>query len=518
MLSLSRRRAMAAIGSTTAGLLTGARVAVAADGKTLRIRTDLDMQSLDPGWMIGGLAETTLQHACLGTLGVYESGASWNWRPSAFVEKIEQVDGRRIAFRLRRGMAWSGGFGEVTAADVKYSIERIADPKNEAPWAAKWAALDRVETTDDYSGTIVLKEPFAPIWLTTICHATASFVCKQAVEAKGGRFETEFPAICGPYLVKGWTPKQRIELALNPQWNGPAPAFERIDILPIEDEKAAELAFEAGEIDLTVVSIDSLPRLQAAMPAGSQLAMRPGTYWTWIGMNTEHPKLQDLRVRRAIQHAIDVDAILQGAYAGIAPKAHGIVPPGLIGHRTESKIATRDVGKAKALLAEAGVSGLSLTLATMNKTDRLAAAQIVQANLAEIGIGVEINAVDEGTFWNLGLESAGTDWKDLQLWIMRFGDAADPSQMTQWYVSNQVGVWNWERWKSDEFDALDKQATAEQDPEKRHRMYLRMQEIMEDTGAYVWVTHEPIPHLHREELQPAIFPDGLMFLPDFKPA
>jgi peptide/nickel transport system substrate-binding protein len=101
---------------------------------------------------------------------------------------------------------------------------------------------------------------------------------------------------------------------------------------------------------------------------------------------------------------------------------------------------------------------------------------------------------------------------------MRFGDAADPSQMTQWYVSSQVGVWNWERWKDAEFDALDRQAIAEQDPQNRAEMYLRMQQIMEDTGAYVWITHEPIPHLHRDDLSPALFPDGLMFLPDFKSA
>jgi peptide/nickel transport system substrate-binding protein len=518
MVALTRRRLLAATSGTALGLLAGAKVSLSADGKVLHIRTDLDMQSLDPGWMIGGLAETTLQHACLGTLGVYESGESWKWRPSAFVETVEQADGRHISFRLRKGIQWSDGFGELTAEDVKYSIDRIADPKNQAPWAAKWAALDHVEVGDAYSGTIVLKEPFAPIWFTTICHATASFVCKKAVEAKGGRFETQFPATCGPYVVASWVPKQRIELVLNPQWSGPRPAFERIDILPIEDEKAAELAYEAGELDLTVVSIDSLPRFQKKMPERTALAMRPGTYWTWVGMNTEHPKLQDIRVRQAIQRAVDVDAILQAAYAGIAPRAHGIVPPGLVGHRTESAIAVRDIDKAKALLAEAGVSGLSLTLSTMNKADRLTAAQIIQSNLADVDIAVEIKAVDEGTFWNLGLESAGTDWKDLQLWIMRFGDAADPSQMTQWYVSSQVGVWNWERWKNAEFDALDKQAISEQDPQKRNEMYLRMQQIMEDTGAYVWVTHEPIPHLHRDDLTPALFPDGLMFLPDFKPA
>src|SRR5262245_32914838 len=146
MVRLTRRRLLAAVGGTALGSLTAAKISMSADGKVLRIRTDLDMQSLDPGWMIGGLAETTLQHACLGTLGVYESGESWRWRPSAFVETIEQTDGRHINFRLRKGIQWSGEFGELTAEDVKYSIDRIDDPKNQAPWEAKWAAVGNVDT------------------------------------------------------------------------------------------------------------------------------------------------------------------------------------------------------------------------------------------------------------------------------------------------------------------------------------------------------------------------------------
>ncbi|HEY7687538.1 MAG TPA: ABC transporter substrate-binding protein, partial [Dongiaceae bacterium] len=478
MVALTRRRLLAAMGGTAFASLAGARVSLSADGKVLRIRTDLDMQSLDPGWMIGGLAETTLQHACLGTLGVYESGESWEWRPSAFVETLEQVDGRRIDFRLRKGIQWSGSFGELTAEDVKYSIDRIADPKNQAAWAAKWAALDHVEVADSHSGTIVLKEPFAPIWFTTICHATASFVCKKAVEAKGGRFTTEFPATCGPYAIAAWVPKQRIELALNPQWSGPRPAFERIDILPIEDEKAAELAYDANELDLTVVSIDSLPRIRQAMPERTALAMRPGTFWTWVGMNTEHPKLQDIRVRQAIQRAIDVQGAVDAAYFGVAERATGIVAPSLIGHRKIEPMQ-RDVEAAKALLAEAGVSGLTLTIDVGLETEFKTIGQIVQASLAEAGIDVVINERDSGTFWTLGDRAANPDWKNVQLILNRFSMTPDPSYATEWFTPEQIGIWNWEGFNSAEFAELHKAAKAEKDTAKRAQMYEKMQTLME---------------------------------------
>src|SRR5262249_45009278 len=149
----------------------------------------------------------------------------------------------------------------------------------------------------------------------------------------GGKFTTEFPATCGPYLMTEWTQKQRIVLKANPKWIGPAPAVEEIHIIFIEDDKAAEIAYEAGEIEFTEVSLDSFTRYKAKTPPNTKFFERPGLYWTWMGMNTEHPKLKDIRVRKAIQYAVDVDAIIQAAYGGVTPHSYGIVPPGLIGHR-----------------------------------------------------------------------------------------------------------------------------------------------------------------------------------------
>ena len=161
------------------------------------------------------------------------------------------------------------------------------------------------------------------------------------------------------------------------------------------------------------------------------------------------------------------------------------------------------------MLDSAGVSGLSLTLQTMNRQERMTAAQIIQANLGEIGIQAEIVPLDSGPFWNLGQEAKGDDWKDLQLWIMRYGGAPDPYDHFQWFRKSQVGVWNWERWSDDEFEDLYEKGIAETNPEERNRIYLRMGEIMEDTGAYLWITHEPEGIIHRSSVDPAILPHGV---------
>ena len=172
---------------------------------------------------------------------------------------------RHIDFTLRKGIQFTGGFGELTAEDVKFSFERIADPKNESPYKDDWAVLDRVEVKDPYSGTIVLKEPFAPL----VDDQPGARLGLDRLEARrskpaGGKFTTEPPATSGPYVLKEWQPKQRTILARNPDFYGPAPDFEEIHIFPIEDEKTAEIAFEAGELDYTAISACQL----AARPEG----------------------------------------------------------------------------------------------------------------------------------------------------------------------------------------------------------------------------------------------------------
>ena len=118
----------------------------------------------------------------------------------------------------------------------------------------------------------------------------------------------------------------------------------------------------------------------------------------------------------------------------------------------------------------------------------------------------------------MGQESKGDTWKDLELWIMRYGSGPDPYEPFQWFVRDQIGIWNWERWSSDEFEELFKKLVAETAPEERHKIAIRMQEIMENTGGYVWLTHEPEVFIHRADIAAQFAPSGEMQLGYFKPA
>ena len=513
--NIGRRKFVASAATVSAAIALGIKPGniLAQEGEILKVRMEGDIQVLDPGYMIGG-AETTVQFATLPRLAipVQDAGGTWGWAPSDYVEEIKQTDDPlRITFKLKPGLMWSGGNGEVTAEDVKYSFERM---KN-TDWSGRWPTLDKVEVTDKQSGTIILSAPFIPTWLVALSSESGTILPKVLVEKlPDQKFTTTLPAECGAYTMAEWQPKQKVILKANPDWKFTKPYFSEVHIIDVEENKAAELAYEAGELHGTFVTPDTAARYKQTPPADSALLEMAGPYCTWMGMNCDHEKLKDIRVRKAIQRAIDVDSILQAAYAGVSPKANGVVPSGLLGARSSAKYSYNP-DEARALLKEAGVTDLSLELKTLNQQDRLVASQIIQTNLADVGIKVEIIPLDSGPFWNLGLEAQGEDWKTLQLWLMRYRTSPDPADMIQWFVKSQVGVWNWERWSDPEFEDLWNAGLAEIDTAKRGEIYTRMQEIMEDTGAYVWITHEPLNYIHKTNVKPGFDAGGELLVERF---
>jgi peptide/nickel transport system substrate-binding protein len=510
---LNRRQILAAMAAAGLSPAFYQKAALSADGKTLRVRSYADIQNLDPAFRKGAPEDDVMRNIFIG-LADMTPGDTWQWKKDG-ASRLEQVDPTHIEFTLMDGLTWTNGHGPVTADDVKFSFERMADPKMDSPYKGDWEALDHVEVKDEKSGTIVLKAPFPPLWNVGLVFGSGRIVSRKAVEAAGGRFDTKPPAECGRYLLKEWQPKQKVVLARNPDWKGEAPYFDEIHVIPIEDEKTAELGLEAGDLDYTWIAASSIPRYRQTPPKGGKLAVKPSLAYVWLGMNVEAPPFDKLEVRRAIQQAIDVPSVLDAAYFGAAQPATGIIAPGLIGHRDKNNYAYNP-DAARELLKKAGVGNFECTLAILNTTEFASAAQAVQANLAELGITVTIQQHDSGTFWSLGDQKSGDSWKSLQMIINRFSMQPDPAFATDWFTPEQIGVWNWERWNSPEFGELNKKAKIEVDTKKRGEMYVRMQDLMEESGAYVFLTHGAVGVGYSEKIEPSLLPNGTPIFHSFK--
>lgn len=483
--------------------------------KTLRVRSTADFQILDPAFRLSSV-DDDIALCCLNRLVHFiPNDPSWTLQNS-FAEEIEQIDPLTVRFRIMKDVPWSNGFGVTTTEDVKYSFERIAGITGlAADYVVDWQSLKEVEIIDEVTGVIHLKEPFAALWTSSLPYGSGNIICKAAVEAlPEKKFTTEIPAINGPYRIREWTPKQRTVLERNPDWPGTPAAFDEIIVIPIEDDKSGEIAYQAGEVEISRIEASSIPDLQADMPADTTMVSFSPNAYIWLGMNVDQQladgsagPLQDINLRRAIQMGVDVDQVIEAGWFGEAVPATGIVAPGLIGHR-ESKLYGYDPDEARRLVEEGGHTGVQLEIACQSTTWATTAAQVIAANLSDIGLEVVVSPMDSGTFWTLGFEDSPTVMTN-QLILNRFTMAPDPSWATEWFTPRQIGIWNWERFDSEEFGRLNDEGLRETDGDKRHEIYTRMQDLMEESGAYLFLTHGVNAFIYNHAMiQPALSPDG----------
>ena len=499
----------AALGATA---LAYPRIGRAQDKSVVRIRVKTDLRSIDPA-LSYGISDYAVRQAVLNQLILYKPGDKWTWQHDA-VEYIEQVDPTHTAFRLRPGIMWTNGYGEMTAEDVKYSYERLTNPELEATDYQEFEQFSEVTVTDRYSGVIVTKSPVANLWTNTLPRAMSCIVCKKAWEERNGwmtSLDNDIPCSSGPYKLKEWIPQSKIVLERNDLWNGPEAYFDNVEYILIEDENTAEIAYLAGELDIAWVSVGSGADFVANPPPNTDVLVRPTTGFTWVGINVDHEPYDDIRVRKAVRHAINVREIIDAAYFGLTQPSTGIIAPGLLGHR-EAEVPAPDLDAARALLAEAGLSsGFKTTITTLNNTTDTTAAQVIQANLAEIGIEVEIKPYEGGVYWTLGQESEGDAWKDLGMIYQSWTSSPDPRRATMWFVPDGIGVWNWSRWNNAEYGELDMKASIETDLDKRAALYSRMMDVMYDDAAFLDITNPSRVTLVRDHIDPQMLPNGYVY-------
>lgn len=480
---------------------------VLAEGtETLALGINRDIQgALDPTVRLSSIEANILKAVCPGLIA-FKPG-SFDWAP-ALAKSIELQGDTAISFELQPGRQFHDGYGEVTAEDVKFSYERFRKPgaNGKLPtYAADWAPLDTVEVTGKYTGVIRLKSPAPMLWTTVLPDASGSIVCKKAFDEGGYRTDQQPVKVigAGAYTFAQWTPNQRIVLRAAPDSGGGKPAFREITLRPIRDPKTAELALRADELQFSAIdpqSVDAVGKL-----ARTKVLKQNSINMVWVGMNVEKKPLDDPRVRQAIQAAIDVDQVIEGGWNGTVARAYAPLAPGLLGYWDDAPKRARDVAKAKALLAQAGGSPVKLRLTLLNQPVYQQAGVVLQAMLAEAGIEIVLDVQEGGSYWSAG---SGDTGKSLELSLQRFGGKADPSFNMQWFASGQIGEWNWQRWRDETFDKLLVDAAATDNEAARQKLYVQAQQRMDDSGAFVWLTHEVSAFGFRDWLKPAVEPNG----------
>ncbi len=480
--------------------------------KILRVRLYSDISNLDPAFQVSE-NDSVVAYAVMDGLVRYCPNSYDICNQLA--ESIEQSeDGLEIRFKLKEGVQWHKGYGEVTTEDVKYSFERFTDPDLDAVYADDWATLDHVEIIDKYNGVIHLKESFAPLWTSTLPVGSGTIICKKFVEEIGvDKFATDIIGT-GPYIFDEWKPGQMVILKKNPDYYGGEPAWDEIHMIWIEDDKAAEVALEAGDLDWTRISITSVDRFESD-PSFLVWKM-PSLRYRWIAMNIQHPKLQDINVRKAIIYAIDVPSILAATYLGQVEQEYALIPPGLIGYWADAPRYERDVEKAKEYMAKAGLETLDLRLDLQDTTEYRTWAEIIQQNLKDIGINLELNTMESSAYWDTSFGEQAVE--NNELLTSNYSMNPDPAWATMWFTCDQVTVWNTQSWCNEEYDELHRKGLVTTDDAEREKIYIEMQRIWDEAAQTIWITHGAQTYAHTPNISPATSPHGTPHYEFFLPA
>lgn len=401
--------------TASTGDTAAAAPAAAADG-TLRLAWNKDIQTMDvhktsDNYMIPLNIFDRLFEIELGADG---STALVN---SLVEDYTVSEDGLTYDFTLRSGVTFSDGT-PLTANDVKFTFTRmLALPESvqssfatmiagaDAVLDGSAAELSGIAVADDTHFTITLAQPFAG-FLYQLAAPACSILSEANVTAAGDDFGLD-PAKTigsGPYAVKTWTRDAGMTLDANPNYWGEQPSVQHVEITVVPDPSTISMMFQSGEIDILdcdmidAAIVDATYRTQYAdrIVSGHRLAT------TYLALNENVAPLNDVNVRKAVQMAIDRESILSTVYSGDGTIPDGIYPEGLVGYSEANQgWLTYDPEGAKALLAEAGYAdGFEMELASDSSADAsvLLVLQIIQQNLADVGITAEIVSYDEASW------------------------------------------------------------------------------------------------------------------------
>ena len=400
------------------------------------------------------------------------------------------TDGLVYTFKLRDHINFHKGFGKVTAHDVKFSIERIMDPKTRSVYRGEVETIKEVQVVDDYTVKIILKERDA-VFLTKCSRPRpVSIVSRKAVEKYGLDFGRN-PIGSGPFVFQSFTREQIVVTANKDYYEGP-PRIDKVIYKVVPDMDTLIMALEKGDVQTG----QFIPRDKAVFDrlraTGVQVKNLDRGACLMLMFNPRVKPLEDLRIRQAIAYAIDRDKIIEHVLGGTARKLNSLIPMGYFGHTEEGlKVFEYNPEKARKLMAEAGFpNGFEVTLDTFSSPGYLPGATAIAGELGKVGIKCKLDVTDQPS-WSKKV-TGGTANLSLILPV-RIPDADFPLMNFFHSASFSPGT-NLAR-----YDKLDKEingARAELDPGKRKNMYHEIQKkLMEDLPfAPLFMMNYPTPY------------------------
>jgi len=444
-------------------------------GGTLRAAFQNEWESLDPH-VTSSYSSYQVLNNVLETLTFYDD--DMNLVPWLAESWEQSEDGLTWTFTLREGVLFSNG-REMTAEDVKWSFERLIDPETGSGNAGRVGPPETViEVIDDYTVAITHPEPFGIFPQSLGFNKSTGIMAQESMEEDGS---INVPIGTGPFAITEVEGTTRLLLEKNQDyWQEGLPYLDAVEIEPIPDDTVRETALRGGEADwVLAIAPQSFESLQD--DPDIVVATAPQLSYDYIGINLTREPFDDVRVRQAIALALDREELCAAGFFGLCEAIQGPVGPGspwYFGYEPYGQ----DIERAQELLAEAGYpDGFEMELMpTVQYGETVRAAQVLQQQLAAIGIEAAINAPE----WSEWLELEGSFQYDA--YICNWNGLIDADQY--YYLQHHTGeVFNFTGYSNPEFDELVEQGRAINDFDERYEIYEQADQILVDDAPYVYM-------------------------------
>lgn len=373
------------------------------------------------------------------------------------------TDNRTLHVQIRQGIKFHDGT-PLTAADVKFTFDRIMDKTQKSEQRRYFTDLEKIEAPDDSTVIFHLSRPFAPLVSRL---ALVTIVPEKVVKQKGNDQFGHAPVGTGPFLFKEWIRGVKVVMEANPQyWRAPS-AIKRLTFkfIPEDSTRVAELL--VGNADIIVnLPINEVNRVKERKEL--KVSTAPSLRTMFVLLNTHKPPLNDVRVRKALNYAVDKDVIIQYVLGGYGQKVAGPLGPNVFGYNPNLSPYPYDPERARALLKEAGyATGVSLNLfATSGRY--LADREIGQAlagQLAEVGIQVNLQFLEFQAFMQY-VRKVNPEVDLLQFTNANNTGDANYNLSLNFYSKSRGLYWN-----SPDVDALIEKGAETVDQAEREKIY-----------------------------------------------
>ena len=462
-------------GVAMAAMLGATALAGTADAAKLRMAWAQDATGLDPH------KQTAFSSLRLLEL-IYEPlvrldadlqivpGIAKSWQFSA--------DAKELTFKLDPKAKFQNG-AAVTPADVKASFERILDEKTGAANRANYLSIASIETPDAETVVFKLSQPDAPI-LTAMTDTNSSIV--PASEIQAGTIGTKAVG-SGPFKLERWDPNSKEVLTANKVWAGGPTGLDGIEISVLPDETAILAAMRTGQIDFALLNDPLIATLVPNEPK-LQLNRAPVLAYHVLQLNPARKPMNELAVRQAISCAVDRQAVLDTASLGEGKVTGPLTMPFFASDPNSLFCYQRDVEKAKKLMADAGMAdGFTATViaATGEPPTAAAEAQVLQSQLAEIGVKLDIKMMELNVYVDTWLKG------DFDMAVALNGGRPDPYTMYNRYWTKNGNLQKVSNFADDGLDKLLQEGRAETDRDKRKAIFTDFEKQLAEKSPWVWL-------------------------------